>query len=87
MNIKKGYNIPESLELKKSPIHGLGVFATEFIPKGTNLGICHYYDFREKPTKYLRNSFEILGQKKFQKKVSESVYGLHKKYLNNITVS
>ncbi len=56
MNIKKGYNIPESLELKKSPIHGLGVFATEFIPKGTNLGICHYYDFREKPTKYLRNS-------------------------------
>lgn len=25
------------IEIKKSPIHGLGVFATEFIPKGTNI--------------------------------------------------
>ena len=55
MNIKKGYNIPTCLELKKSPLHGLGYFATEFIPKGSNLGICHYYDYSERPTKHLRN--------------------------------
>lgn len=47
--------MPTCLELKKSPLHGLGVFATEFIPKGSNLGICHYYDYSEKPPKHLRN--------------------------------
>ena len=57
MNIKKGYNIPDCLELKKSSIHGLGIFATKFIPKGSNLGICHYYDFSRAPLKkYLRNT-------------------------------
>ena len=57
MNIKKGYNIPDCLELKKSSIHGLGIFATKFIPKGSNLGICHYYDFSKVPLKkYLRNT-------------------------------
>lgn len=57
MNIKKGYNIPECIELKKSPLHGLGCFATEFIAKGSNLGICHYYDYSETPVKHLRNPF------------------------------
>jgi len=55
MTIKKGNIIPEGLELKESPLHGLGVFATKFIPKGSNLGICHYYDYNERPVKHLRN--------------------------------
>lgn len=55
MNIEKGHSIPKCLELKKSPLHGLGIFATEFIPKGSNLGICHYYDYSERPVKHLRN--------------------------------
>lgn len=55
MNIKKGYTIPECIELKKSSLHGLGWFTTEFIPKGSNIGICHYYDYTEKPVKHLRN--------------------------------
>ena len=57
MNIKKGYNIPSCLELKKSSIHGLGIFATKFIPKESNLGICHYYDYSESPVRHLRNPF------------------------------
>ena len=57
MNIKKGYNIPSCLELKKSSIHGLGIFATKFISKESNLGICHYYDYSESPVRHLRNPF------------------------------
>jgi len=53
--IKKGYSIPNCLELKKSPLHGLGVFATEFIPEGTELGIGHYFDYHD------RNSFKIIN--------------------------
>lgn len=53
--IKKEYNIPNCLELKKSPLHGLGVFATEFIPEGTELGIGHYFDYHD------RNPFEIIN--------------------------
>lgn len=48
MNIKKGYIIPKCVELKKSPLHGLGVYATEFIPEGTELGIGHYFDFHNR---------------------------------------
>ena len=33
--------LPDSITVKKSEIHGLGLFATEDIPKGTNLGIAH----------------------------------------------
>ena len=55
MNVKKGYNMPKCLELRQSPLHGLGIFATDFIPKGSNLGICHYYDYSERPVKHLRN--------------------------------
>ena len=55
MHIKKGHNTPDCLELKKSSIHGLGHFAKRFIPKGTNLGICHYYDYSESPVRHLRN--------------------------------
>lgn len=55
MKINKGYNIPDSLEIKQSPLHGLGVFATKFIPKETKLCICHYYDYSKKPVKHLRN--------------------------------
>lgn len=31
------------IELGISPIEGLGIFATEDIPKGTNLGFTHYF--------------------------------------------
>ena len=33
--------LPYGLTIKESPIHGLGLFATEFIPMGTNLGRSH----------------------------------------------
>lgn len=35
--------LPESIVIKESTIHGYGLFATEIIPKGTNLGISHIY--------------------------------------------
>ena len=33
--------LPDCVTIKKSKIHGLGLFATKDIPKGTNLGIAH----------------------------------------------
>jgi SET domain-containing protein len=43
--MKKYYKpLPNNLTIKESKIHGLGLFATEFIPKGTNLGITHITD-------------------------------------------
>ena len=33
--------LPDSLTIQSSSIHGLGLFATENIPLGTNLGIAH----------------------------------------------
>ena len=33
--------LPESITIKESSIHGLGLFATEDIPAGTNLGTSH----------------------------------------------
>ncbi|SVC34784.1 uncharacterized protein METZ01_LOCUS287638 [marine metagenome] len=33
--------MPDCLTIQKSEIHGLGLFATEDIPEGTNLGIAH----------------------------------------------
>jgi len=33
--------LPSSLTIDKSDIHGLGLFATENIPKDTNLGVAH----------------------------------------------
>ena len=39
---EKMYNpLPKGLTVGESEIHGLGLFATENIPKGTNLGIAH----------------------------------------------
>ena len=35
--------LPESITIKESSIHGLGLFATEDIPAGTDLGETHYY--------------------------------------------
>jgi len=38
----KNYNpLPRKLTIRKSNMHGLGLFATENIPKGTELGMCH----------------------------------------------
>ena len=33
--------LPDCLTIRESEIHGLGLFATEDIPEGTNLGIAH----------------------------------------------
>ena len=45
--------LPESVTVKSSPIHGLGLFAIETIPKNINLGMIHFvlenlYDNRER---------------------------------------
>lgn len=61
MKIKKGYIIPNCLELRKSPLHGLGYFATEFIPEGTDLGICHYFDYHNQEGKIVNLRTPIVG--------------------------
>tara|TARA_B100000795_G_C22639576_1_gene375914 strand:- start:177 stop:497 length:321 start_codon:yes stop_codon:yes gene_type:complete len=33
--------LPESVTIKSSPIHGLGLFAVKDIPKNTDLGMMH----------------------------------------------
>ena len=33
--------LPDCLTIRESEIHGLGLFSTEDIPKGTNLGVAH----------------------------------------------
>ena len=33
--------LPDSLAIRSSPIHKQGVFATEFLPRGTELGMSH----------------------------------------------
>jgi len=38
--------LPKSVTIKNSSIEGLGLFATEFIPSGTDLGMTHVYDER-----------------------------------------
>jgi SET domain-containing protein len=38
--------LPSCCTIKQSEIEGLGLFATEFIPKGTDLGMTHIYDNR-----------------------------------------
>ena len=40
--IKSFRPLPESITIKPSQLHGLGLFATEDIPKGTQLGISHF---------------------------------------------
>ena len=38
------YNpLPNSVEVRKSSIHGYGLFATTFIKRGTHLGVSHIY--------------------------------------------
>jgi hypothetical protein len=36
--------LPEYLAIGPSDIHGAGIFATEDIPKGIDIGISHIYD-------------------------------------------
>ena len=38
--------LPKELTIKKSYIEGLGLFATEFLPSNTKLGISHIKDKR-----------------------------------------
>lgn len=48
------YNpLPKSLTIRQSQIDGLGLFATEFIPANSDLGITHLYDERF-PDNYIR---------------------------------
>jgi SET domain-containing protein len=35
--------LPKTLTIKDSPIHGQGLYATEHIPNGTELGISHIF--------------------------------------------
>ena len=44
--LKQFKPIPDYLTVKKSDIHGLGLFATEEIKKGVELGISHVKDDR-----------------------------------------
>lgn len=39
--------LPDSLTIKQSTIHGLGLFAIKDIPKGTNLGRSHIKVYTE----------------------------------------
>ena len=34
--------LPKNVTIKRSPIHGLGLFAEDIIPKGELLGMIHY---------------------------------------------
>lgn len=45
--------LPKNLTIKNSKIDGLGLFSTEFIPAGTDLGMTHIYDERF-PDNYIR---------------------------------
>jgi SET domain-containing protein len=45
--------LPEGLTIKKSKLHGLGLFATQPIPPSQDLGISHVADDRF-PNHYLR---------------------------------
>lgn len=38
--------LPKSVTIRNSEIEGLGLFAVEFIPKNTDLGMTHVYDSR-----------------------------------------
>lgn len=42
MENDKYYPLPFNLTIRKSQIHGLGLFSTEIISIGTNLGMTHY---------------------------------------------
>ena len=35
--------LPDCVEIRTSPIHGVGLFAKTFIKKGTHLGVSHIY--------------------------------------------
>lgn len=61
--------VPSVLELKSSPIHGLGLFAKEDIPKGTLLGLfegeeMHISDFKQQYGKDYRYCYKLLRQQK-----------------------
>jgi len=45
--------LPSNLTIKNSKIDGLGLFSTEFIPSGADLGMTHIYDVRF-PDNYIR---------------------------------
>lgn len=45
--------LPDNVTIKPSAIDGLGLFATRFIPKNTDLGMTHVWDERF-PDQYIR---------------------------------
>jgi SET domain-containing protein len=46
--------LPPYLTIKESQIEGLGLFATEDIPQGTDMGVTHIWSGRHKPDNYIR---------------------------------
>jgi SET domain-containing protein len=51
--IQDYHPLPDSLTVRKSPLHGLGVFATRTIPAGHDFGLTHVADERF-PDGYIR---------------------------------
>ena len=45
--------LPPEVTVKESPIEGLGLFSTQIIDKGRNLGMSHVYD-SEQPNERIR---------------------------------
>ena len=89
MNVKKGYNIHKCLELKKSPLHGLGVFATEFIPKGTRIEVGHYFVWKNKKWKNLRTpyiafvNYDENPNSVLRLNLEKSEFGIHNVHITN----
>ena len=52
--------LPDYITIKKSPIHGLGLYATERISKGTLIGIIHHPDSHAEDG-YIRTPLGGLG--------------------------
>ena len=46
--------LPSSITIKKSPVHGLELFAVQKIPKGTNLGLILYCSLSHKDKEHYR---------------------------------
>ncbi len=46
MNIYTYRPLPEELTIKESKIEGLGLFAKEFIPRETMLGVSHSFIYQ-----------------------------------------
>ena len=81
INDKHQYRpLPDSVTIKESGIHGLGLFATDSILQGTNLGMIHYTskegNIMRTPLGGFGNHSETPNCKK-QKDVTAGMSGMH----------